>query len=259
MAIRFDDGAAYERMMGIWSCRVGEEFLDWLHLPAGLKCIDVGCGNGAFTELLIERCRPVEVQGVDPSPQQIEFARKRHTAKVAEFRQGDAMALPFPDNRFDSATMALVIFFVPEPAKGVAEMARVVRPGGVVSAYAWDMQGGGFPMTPILAEVRALGKETQGPPSVEASRMEIMSTLWSDAGMEGVETRKITVQRTFADFDDFWASSTCAGSVRATIEALSRNEVEIVKARVRAKVLPGAEGRITHSAFANAIKGRVRK
>ena len=259
MAVRFDDGAAYERMMGIWSRRVGEDFLDWLKLPPGLKCIDVGCGNGAFTELLVERCRPAEVQGVDPSPQQIEFARNRHTAKVAEFRQGDAMALPFSDNRFDSATMALVIFFVPEPAKGVAEMARVVRPGGVVAAYAWDMQGGGFPMTSILAEVRSLGKEIQGPPSVEASRMEIMGKLWSDAGMEGVETCKIAVQRTFADFDDFWTSSTGAGSVRATIEALSRDEVETVKTRVRAKLSPDAEGCITHSAFANAIKGRVRK
>lgn len=65
--IRFDDGAAYERMMGIWSRGVGEDFLDWLNLPKGLKCVDVGCGNGAFTELLVERCRPVEVQGIDPS------------------------------------------------------------------------------------------------------------------------------------------------------------------------------------------------
>ena len=63
MAVRFDDGAAYERMMGIWSRRVGEDFLGWLNLPPGLKCIDVGCGNGAFTELLVERCRPAEVQG----------------------------------------------------------------------------------------------------------------------------------------------------------------------------------------------------
>ena len=62
--IRFDDGAAYERMMGIWSRGVGEDFLDWLNLPKGLKCVDVGCGNGAFTELLVERCRPVEVQGI---------------------------------------------------------------------------------------------------------------------------------------------------------------------------------------------------
>jgi ubiquinone/menaquinone biosynthesis C-methylase UbiE len=181
--------------------------------------LDVGCGNGAITELLVERCRPAEVQGVDPSPQQIEFARKRHSAKIAEFRQGDAMALPLPDNRFDAAIMALVIFFVPEPARGVAEMARVVRPGGVVAAYARDMERGGFPMTPLLEEVRALGKETQGPPSVEASRMESTRKLWSDAGMEAGETRKITVQRTFADFEDLWTASTGAGSVQATVEA----------------------------------------
>ncbi|MFZ0029589.1 MAG: methyltransferase domain-containing protein [Pseudolabrys sp.] len=257
--IRFDDGAAYERMMGIWSRGVGEDFLDWLNLPKGLKCVDVGCGNGAFTELLVERCRPVEVQGIDPSSEQIAFARTRHTAKIAEFRQADAMALPFPDSRFDAATMALVIFFVPEPAKGVAEMARAVRRGGAVAAYAWDMLGGGFPMTPILSEVRALGKETVGPPSVEASRMESLRELWGNAGLEAVETRKITVQRTFRNFDDFWTASTGAGSVRATVDALSRDEVETVKARLRAKLLPDAEGRITHSAFANAIKGRVRK
>jgi ubiquinone/menaquinone biosynthesis C-methylase UbiE len=257
--VRFDDGAAYERMMGIWSRRVGEDFLDWLKLPTGLKCADVGCGNGAFTELLVERCRPAEVQGIDPFPQQIEFARKRHTAKIAEFRQADAMALPFPDNRFDAAIMALVIFFVPEPAEGVAEMARVVRPGGVAAAYAWDMLGGGFPMTPILAEVRALGKETFGPPSVEASRMESLRKLWSDAGLEAVETRKITVQRTFTNFDNFWTASTGAGSVRATVEALSHSEAETVKTRLRATLATDAEGRITHTAFANAIKGRVRK
>jgi len=79
--VRFDDGAAYERMMGIWSRRIGEEFLDWLNLPTGLKCVDVGCGNGAFTELLVERCRPAEVQGIDPSPQQIEFSRANGTAR----------------------------------------------------------------------------------------------------------------------------------------------------------------------------------
>ena len=94
--IRFDDGAAYEQMMGIWSRSAGEIFLDWLAPPPGLRWIDVGCGNGAFTELLVERCAPVEVQGIDPSEGQLAFARTRPAARVAEFRQGDAMALPFP-------------------------------------------------------------------------------------------------------------------------------------------------------------------
>src|SRR5215475_9271530 len=126
--MRFDDGAGYERYMGNWSQRVGSVFLDWLAAPSGLKWIDVGCGNGAFTELLVERCAPTLVNGIDPSEAQLDFARKRPAARQAKFDLGDAMALPFPTDAFDVATMALVIPFVPEPIKGVAEMTRVVRP-----------------------------------------------------------------------------------------------------------------------------------
>ena len=79
------------------------------------------------------------------------------------------MALPFPDRRFDAATMALVIFFVPDPAKSVAEMVRVVVSGGSVATYAWDMFGGGFPVEPIQAELRAMGVEYSLPPSSDAS------------------------------------------------------------------------------------------
>ncbi|NKB17773.1 MAG: methyltransferase domain-containing protein, partial [Pseudanabaena sp. CRU_2_10] len=106
--IRFDDGAAYEQMMGIWSRYAGGIFLDWVAPPPGLRWIDVGCGNGAFTELIAERCAPVEIQGIDPSEGQLSFARTRPGARIAEFRLGDAMALPFPDDRFDAAVMALV-------------------------------------------------------------------------------------------------------------------------------------------------------
>src|SRR4051812_41459001 len=115
--IRFDDGAGYERMMGTWSRIAGEVFLAWLKPAPSLRWIDVGCGNGAFTELLTERCAPAEIQGVDPSEAQLAFARSRHEAGVARFQEGDAMALPFADNSFDAAAMALVIFFVPDPPK----------------------------------------------------------------------------------------------------------------------------------------------
>ena len=155
--IRFEDGAAYERMMGTWSRLAGEVFLDWLMPGPDLRWTDIGCGNGAFTELLVDRCAPAEVQAVDPSEAQLAFARTRPAAEIAQFQQGDAMALPFADNRFDVAVMALVIFFVPDPAKGVAEMVRVVGPGGTVAAYAWDMLGGGFPGDPIQAQMRAMG------------------------------------------------------------------------------------------------------
>src|SRR5262249_42969057 len=126
--IRFDDGAAYERYMGKWSQLAGETFLDWLSPKPGLQWLDVGCGNGAFTQLLVERCAPASVEGIDPSEAQLAYARTRSASRVAQFRVGDAMAVPFGDDSFDAAVMPLVIFFVPDPAKGVAEMARVVCP-----------------------------------------------------------------------------------------------------------------------------------
>jgi ubiquinone/menaquinone biosynthesis C-methylase UbiE len=255
--IRFDDGAAYERMMGIWSGLAGAIFIDWLKAPQGWRWIDVGCGNGAFSEQLVNRCAPAAVQGVDPSQGQIDFARKRPAARLAKFEIGNAMALPFADNTFDAATMALVIFFVPEPAKGVAEMARVVRPGGTVAAYAWDILGGGFPQEPLRAELRTMGIESLLPPSVEASRLDAMRDLWRGAGLEAVETREIEVQRTFADFEEFWEITLLGASVAPTMAAMSPADIERLKRQLRARVAADAGGRVTLSARANAVKGRV--
>ena len=150
----FTDGKAYERRMGRWSRVVGEAFLDWLAVPKGLRWLDVGCGNGAFTEVLIARCAPAAVSAIDPSECQLSYARTRPEAKLAEFRVGDAQALPYPDRCFDAAAMALVISFVPDPIKAVAEMMRVVRPGGWVAAYMWDLPGGGIPVEPMFRALR---------------------------------------------------------------------------------------------------------
>jgi SAM-dependent methyltransferase len=254
--IRFDDGAAYERMMGTWSRMAGRVFLDWLGPPPGLRWIDVGCGNGAFTEVLVERCAPSEVQAIDPSSGQLAFARARPAARLAEFHQGDAMALPFPENRFDAAVMALVIFFVPDPARSVAEMVRVVAPGGLVASYAWDIAGGGFPMEPIRIEGRALGVAFPAPPRHEASRVDVAEDLWKSAGLEAVETREIAVQRTFADFDEFWTITSQGSSVGPTLAAMAPADAEQLKSRVRAR-LAAAAGPVTYEARANAIRGRV--
>jgi SAM-dependent methyltransferase len=253
---RFDDGAAYERMMGTWSRSAGEIFLDWIAPKPGLRWVDVGCGNGAFSELIVERCAPTQVEGIDPSEGQLAFARTRPAARLAHFRQGDAMALPFADNSFDVATMALVIFFVPEPAKGVAEMARVVQPGGIMATYAWDMFGGGYPLEVIQAELRAMNIAPLRPPSADASRMENLRALWGGAGASELETKVITVQRTFASFEEFWDIAMLS-SVRTIIAKMSPDEVAALNARVRERLPPDSEGRITYSAHANAIKGRL--
>lgn len=243
--------------MGKWSRLAGESFLDWLAPPSGWRWLDVGCGNGAFTEMLVERCAPASVEGIDPSEGQLAYARSRPALRAAQFRQGDAMAQPFPDHTFDAAVMPLVIFFVPDPAKGVAEMARVVCPGGAVSAYAWDMAGGGFPYHALHAELRGIGVEVPLPPTPAASRIESMQELWSGAGLESVDTRQITVQRTFTGFDDYWATVIGWPSLGTRIGALTSEERALLEERMRAHLQPDATGRITVTARANAVKGRV--
>lgn len=254
--IRFDDGAAYERMMGAWSRIAGATFLDWVAPREGLRWIDVGCGNGAFTELIVERCKPASILGVDPSEGQLTFARTRPSARLATFQLGDAMALPAADASVDAAVMALVIFFVPEPPKGVAEMARVLSPGGLACAYAWDYLGGGFPMDAMLVEMRAMGLTPLRPPSAEAAHLDALRSLWTNAGFIDIETREINATRTFTDFEDYWTVCTLGTHFKSAIASLQPADIDRLKANVRARLpAPDAAGRITISARANAVKG----
>jgi SAM-dependent methyltransferase len=255
--IRFDDGAGYERYMGKWSQLAAETFLDWLAPEPGWRWLDVGCGNGAFTEIIVARCAPVSVDGIDPSEGQLAYARARPASRVARFQQGDAMAQPFPDDTFDAAVMPLVIFFVPDPAKGVAEMARVVCAGGTAAAYAWDMVGGGFPYEALHAEMRAMGIAVPVPPSTDASRMDLMRDLWVGAGLDAVETCQLTVQRSFADFNDYWTTIFAGPSVGPKLAAMAPEERARLRARMRELLPEDSNGRITQGARANAVKGRV--
>lgn len=257
--IRYDDGLAYERMMGAWSRAAGETFLNWLAPTRGLRWIDVGCGTGAFTELIVERCAPAKAEGVDPSEAQLSFARARPLGEVARFREGDALALPFPDGSFDAAVMALVIFFVPDPAAGVAEMARVVCAGGIVAAYVWDMMGGGHPLALMHAEMNAMGFTPPHPPRSDITDLDSLTALWKSAGLAEIETREITTERTYADFETYWTTSILAATVSQTIAAMDRREVEVLKQRMRRKLAEDTSGHITCTARANAIRGTPSK
>lgn len=252
--VRFNDGAAYEKFMGVWSQQAGQYFLDWLQPEPGQHWVDVGCGNGAFTQLLMDRCQPSGVHGVDPSPEQIAYAQKRFGPGLAQFTQGDAMALPLPDQSATQAVMALVIFFVPEPTRGVAELARVLKPGGMAAAYAWDILGGSFPWAAMQRALYAVGHAPVYPPSVEAANLDALHSLWSGAGFEDVQTRTISVQRSFAGFDEYWQTGVLGPSVVTGMGKLGPDELQLFKEAVRQEVDSG--GPIVVTARAHAVKGR---
>jgi ubiquinone/menaquinone biosynthesis C-methylase UbiE len=253
----FTDGEAYERMMGCWSRVAGETFLDWIAPATGLSWLDVGCGNGAFTELLIARCAPSAITGIDPSEGQLSHARSRMDGGVADFRQGEAQALPFEDNEIDAAVMALAINFVPDPSKAVAEMVRVVKPGGLIATYMWDVLGGGFTMEPLRKALDEINIPTPIP-GAEVVRIENLDRLWNEAELDEIATRRIDITVTYSDFDDFWTANTgIANSVSNAIAKLSPADVGKLKNRLRDMLPTDSEGRISYGACANAVKGRV--
>jgi len=199
------------------------------------------------------------VRGIDPSEAQIAYARTREAAKRSQFRTGDAQALPFEKADFDVAVMALVISFVPDATKAAAEMVRVVRPGGWVANYMWDIPGGGLPLAPLGKAARALGlTPSPAPPSAEVSRLENMQALWKGAGLEAIEARRIDIEVSYADFEDFWQSNTALGNPSAQyLRALPPADVERARDWLRKSLPQDANGRIRYGAFANAVKGRV--
>ncbi len=253
-AMQFQDGERYESMMGVWSALIGATFLDWLEVPSGGRWADVGCGNGASTELIVSRANPAAVEAIDPSEAQLAFARKRHRAGVANFTIGSALELPFGDASFDAAVMALVIFFVPDPAKGVAEMRRVVRSGGTVAAYAWDIEGGGFPYEAVHVSMREIGAQPMQPPRSEVAALDTLARLWTDAGLSEVETREITASRSFPTFEEYWTTATSAPGIGPVLARLGTEEVDVIRNSVHRSL---GSGQITISGRAHAVKGRV--
>jgi len=109
----------------------------------------------------------------------------------------------------------------------------------------------------LQVEMRGLGVAVPVPPSPGASRIDAMRELWTGAGLDAVETREITVQRTFADFDDYWTTILMGPSVGPKLLAMASEDIALLKARMRARLPADATGRITYSARANAVKGHV--
>ena len=136
-------------------------------------------------------------------------------------------------------------------------MARVVAPGGMVTAYAWDMAGGGFPYAALLSELRAMWVDVPTPPSADASRLDVLRDLWTRAGFGSVETREIAVQRTFASFDDYWATVRKGPSVGKPLTLLGPDASAQLVERMRTRLPADSSGRITIDARANAVRGRV--
>ena len=252
-------GDLYEPYVGRWSRAVAREFVAWLGVDAGGDWLDVGCGTGALSDVIVHHAEPRTVVGVDPSADFVAYATAHLGSAHVTFRVGDAQDLPLEDDSVDAAVSGLVLNFVGDPARGVAQMARVARPGGVVAAYVWDYTGGMQMMrlfwdAAVELDPRA-GTYDEGP-RFPLCHPDALGAVFADAGLGGVAVRAIEVPTRFTDFDDYWTPF-LGGHFPAPAYAMSlpgerRDEL---RERLRAKLPIAADGSIDLVARAWAVRG----
>ncbi len=259
-ASRWDDGGMYESYVGRWSRLVAREFLAWLAMPADADWLDIGCGTGALTQTILAQATPASVRGIDRSPDFIEFARLHTADPRASFAVGDAQGLPEPDAAADVVVSGLALNFVPEPELAIAELARVVRPGGVVAAYVWDYAGEMQLMRYFWDAALALNPDDEA--LDEGKRFphfaaETLGRLFTQAGLHQVETRAIDVPTVFHDFDDYWTPFLSGqGPAPGYVMSLPEQQRAELRESLRSQLPIASDGSIALIARAWAVKGR---
>ena len=193
---------AYGKFMGRYSEPLAVLFADWTGVARGLRVLDVGCGPGALTAVLVDRLGPASVAAVDPSPSFVSAARSR--LPEVDVREGTAERLPYAAEAFDLALAQLVVHFMRDPVSGLREMARVTRPGGLVAASVWDHAGGGGPLSPFWQAVRRGAPQSSGEADLPGAREGHLAQLMRTAGLRDVEESRLTVRVGYASFDEWW-------------------------------------------------------
>jgi SAM-dependent methyltransferase len=258
-----NDADGYELLMGRWSKHLALPFLDFVGSAKGERVLDVGCGTGHLAHAVAAASEPAEVQAFDVSAVYVEHARRENLDPRVVFSVGDACAMDFPDRSFDRVLSLLVLHFVPEPARAIAEMRRVAKPGAVVAAAVWDARGG-FVANRLFFDTAAAidpkaGERRARNYTRPMTRPGELGQAWRDAGFVDVVESTIGIRMEFASFVDYWAPYEGRDGPGAEyVATLGEAERERVKEAVRAAYLDGeGDGARSYAALAWAVRGKL--
>ncbi len=254
---------AHEHFMGRWSRQLSGRFVEFAGISGGERIIDVGCGTGSLTRVLLDSADVKSIAGVDLADVYLESARQTIRDPRVGFKVGDATSLPFADQSFDRVFAMLVLHFVPDAKKAVSEMRRVVRSGGLVAATVWDSLGG-MPAQRLFWDAAAtLGiaddKVLRDYYFRPMTRPNEMPAAWSEAGLKSVEQSTITIRFEYENFSDYWlpiaAGEAALGKFALSLAPEQRAALE---AAVRKVYLGGEpDGARSFATTAWACKGIV--
>ena len=259
VAETWSSGAQYEAYVGRWSRLIARTFVPWLGVAPAKRWLDVGCGSGVLTQTILHAAQPDAVTGIDPSEGFLAHARAAITDPRAQFLVGDARALPVESDSYDAIVSGLVLNFVPDTERAVAEMARVARPGGTVAVYVWDYAGGMQFMrafwdaaVAVDPSARALDQGSRYP----VCHPDALERLFSAMRLRDVTTRAIDIATTFRDFDDYWTPFLGGqGAAPSYLKTLDEERLTAIRERLRAALPTAADGSIALVARAWAARG----
>ncbi len=249
-------GAAYDGFMGRYSVGLAEGFADAAGVVAGGTALDVGCGPGALTSVLVARLGVDAVRACDPSPPFRDECAARHPGVVVTL--GRAESIPFDGDSVDHALAQLVLHFVSEPQVAAREMVRVTRPGGTVAACVWDFDSG-MEMLRAFWDA-ALVVDPDAPDEARTMRFgrpgEI-AELFALVGLEDVVESTLSVTSTYAAFGDLWAGFLAGiGPAGAYCVALPADDRTRLEGELYRR-LGSPTGPFTLAALARCAVGRV--
>ena len=239
--------AAYGRFMGRYSEPLAVAFADAADVRPGQSALDVGCGAGALTAVLVERLGAGSVRAIDPSPAFVAAVPKRLPG--VEVRLGTAEHLPYADGFVDLTLAQLVVHFMSDPVAGLAEMARVTAPGGTVAATVWDHAGGQGPLAVFWRAARDLDPSTPDESHLPGVAEGHLAQLFADAGMAGGRSSTLVVRVEHPSFDEWWDPFTLGvGPAGEHVAALDESGRADLRERCRT-LLPSAPFVVAASAW----------
>jgi SAM-dependent methyltransferase len=250
----FDVAAeAYDAFMGRYSRLLSPQLADLAGIAPGQRVLDVGCGPGALTAELVTRVGAAAVAAVDPSTPFVTAVRERFPG--VDVRQASADAMPFADATFDAALTQLVVHFLPDPVAGLAEMARVTRPDGVLAASVWDHAGGSGPLGLFWAVARELDPGVVDESDLPGARAGHLAALFEAAGLRDVVEATHVADLAHPSFDAWWEPFTRGvGPAGAYTTGLDPEHRVELRDRLRQR-LPAAPFVVAARAW--AARGRV--
>ena len=259
----FATGDGYELYMGRWSRLLVPPYAAFAGVKDGQHILDVGTGTGVVASMLESSLPRSKIVGVDPSAAFIAYAKKHARSARLRFEVGDAQALRQADASFDHAMALLVMNFVPDHGKALAEMKRVTRAGGIVSACVWDYGDGMESLRLFWDEAVALDPAAapKHERNMKLSRAGELAALWTHAGLDDVREAPVVIDQAFSSFGDYWTPFLKGtGPGGAHVASLSRERRAELQARLRSRLLGGRpDGPFTLKARAWCVRGRVPK